>query len=85
MVSLLVLLAIPSFSALIGMAAVITVQTLCPRLKDRPRRVIEFPGNKEKNVNPAHMEKPKSESEKLFSEPDRINHIGWPAAKAPAT
>jgi len=55
MVSLLVLLSIPSLSALIGIVAAITVQTLYPRLKERPRRVIAFPNNKVENGNLVQM------------------------------
>jgi hypothetical protein len=60
MVNLLVLLSIPSLSALIGMVAAITVQTLYPRLKERPGRVIAFPGKKEE-VKRVQMGEPKLE------------------------
>ena len=41
--SLLILLSAPSLSALVCMLAVITNQTLYPRLKTRACRVIQFP------------------------------------------
>jgi hypothetical protein len=40
--NLLLVLSIPALCSIVGMSAALTVETLRPRLKSRPARVIQF-------------------------------------------
>jgi hypothetical protein len=54
--NLLLVLSIPALLGLAGMSAALTIETLRPRLKSRPARVIQFRTRRARTVPVSPME-----------------------------